>query len=332
MNVTVAVSSRIPSGVALGALGVLAWVTLSILTGGDAAHGDDESESPPGLVTSVVDSTLQSATDPVVAEVTQPAVSDAVVPIVQTVIAPVVHVSPPVGDLAAVASDTVTDVVVDPVTDQLSDSPVSHAIAPLVNTVADVPVVGELLDDTGATEAVIDLADAVDATTGRIAETLDTAVSPVTEALHPAPSPAAPDQSTPGQNAPAASPVGTEPVVLPIMDPSIEASPAPSTLTPHPYADRLLDEFREAGHGTSAPATMAGARPLSAPPGDGAHGPPGPPATSSSAAAGSSTGLSAGAHVESTERDALRAWKQTRTASDDDLPSSPPAGTDNSPD
>ncbi len=331
MNVTVAVSSRIPSGVALGALGVFAWVTLSILTGGDAAHANDEPESPPGLVASVVDSTLQAATDPVVAEVTQSAVSDVVVPAVQTVIAPVVHVAPPVDDLAAVASDTVTDVVIDPVTDQLSDSPVSHTIAPLVNTVADVPVVGELLDDTGVTDVVIDLAGAVDTTTGRIAQALDTAVSPVTEAMHPAPSPATPDQSTPGESAPTA-PVGTEPVVVPIMDPSIEASPAPSTLSPRTSVDRLLDELRDAIHVMPAPATMTGAGPLSAPPGDVTHGPPGSPASSSSAGVGSGGALSASAHVDSTARDALHAWKQTRTASDDDLPSSPPAGTDNSPD
>ena len=73
-----------------GGVGALAWAAITVLTGGSAAHADEESDpSLLGGVTTLVSETVSSVGDTVTA-VTKPVVTQVVKPVVTQVVAPVV--------------------------------------------------------------------------------------------------------------------------------------------------------------------------------------------------------------------------------------------------
>lgn len=342
MNVATAESRRIPHGVVWGAFGVLAWAAFSILTGGGSAHADDESVSPLGELAGVVSSTLDDTVAPVVepvvvevvtpvvqkvaAPVVKPVVQKVVTPVVEKVVTPVAQTVPVVDAIAPAVSDT-ADAVVDPVTDVLQESPLSQTTAPVLSAVADVPVVGKVLDDLGVTTGVTAIVDAVDATTGLLGDAVDNTVAPIVDDLDltsPTPigtlAPIAPVDSAPGN-----VPVGLDLLVAVVADEGVVPSRASSAFATDGLAfAAFYAATASADPGvddTSVPTTPAKA----------AHAPPASTAPTSSAGNGGGH-MGDGAQFRANRLEPLRAWTRMHEAPDDELPSSPVADTDVSPD
>ncbi|MFJ6428707.1 hypothetical protein [Microbacterium maritypicum] len=327
----------IPAAVFWGGIGVLAWATLTVLLAGGSAHADEQDGPLDGL-TSLASDTVSAVTAPVTPFVTQvvaPVVTQVVAPVQQavptvvaTVTAPIVNapvVGPAVAPVVHAATETATAVVT-PVADVLTGAPVSQITDPILDTVADIPVVGGLASDLGLISAVGDVVGVVDDTTALLGNVADQTVPPVLEALDPT-TPATPPTPEPGDGSgqitePAASTVtglvtertATTPPATPTTN-SAPGSPLSGSL---PAVDRTAP--RAVDHITPVP---------SGPPPGSPQGTTVP--ASSSAGSGGANGASP-ARLSDANSSPLRAGERTSGASDDELPSSPVADTDVSPD
>lgn len=344
-----AASRRLSTGVAWGAFGVLAWATLSILVGGNAAHAQEDDDGLLGDVASVLNSTASETTDlvgDVAAEVIAPVVTEVIAPTVQeTAPAAISTVTdtavslPVIGDVVtpivtpiAEAADKVVPSITTPVGDLLQDSPVASITDPVLDIVSDVPLVGDLLDDVGVMDAVGDVVGIVDSTADLLGTTVEAAVPPVLDAVHPpVPTPGLPgSQSAPEAEISTAAPIEIEPTIGAAVGEALISSAAPAAASAGPaLAQRTIDLPGTAftpiftnGDATGVPASPAKA----------AHAPPASPGPSSSSAGHGGGSASDGARLAGANADSLRAWKRTLGIPDDDLPSSPVSDTDTSPD
>lgn len=122
----------------------LAWAALTVLFGGGAAHAEEESEGPLGVLTSLDDGAFSSAVARVAPVLSQLVVEAAVAPMHQAAPAVVKSVTqtvaeaPVLGRITTPAVETVTDAltsVTAPVTDVLEGAPVSHITTRIVEVV-----------------------------------------------------------------------------------------------------------------------------------------------------------------------------------------------------
>ncbi|MFK3677418.1 hypothetical protein ACI2IP_06785 [Microbacterium sp. NPDC090218] len=322
----------IPAAVLWGAVGVLAWATLTVLLGGGSAHADDQDEGPLDGLTSLVGDTVSAVTapvTPVVTNVVAPVVTKVVAPVQQSVPAVVetvtqtVAATPVVGPATAPVVHAVTETaqeVVAPVTAALANSPVSQLTDPVLDAVAGIPVVGGLVTDLGVITAVDDVVGVVDDTTALLGDVANATVPPVLEALDPTtpdPEPGSGAVSEPAVPAPGA-------LTVAVTD-GTAVSPAFSTFSTSASelsgALSASDDSAPTGDDTT-PA------PAGTPPGS----PPGAPVPASSSAGSGGGAGAAHARLSDANSSPLRAGERTPGASDDVLPSSPVADTDVSPD
>ncbi|GGD67399.1 hypothetical protein GCM10007269_08130 [Microbacterium murale] len=347
MNVAVAASRRILSGIAWVAFGVLAWATFTVLIGGSAAHAEEEPETPLGTLTSLVGSTVEEA-----ASLATPLVTDVVTPVVETAVAPVVQQTAPqvvesavetvqstpvVGDAAQPVLDSVAPVMTDtvetvssPVTDVLQSAPVATITEPVLQTLSGVAggEVGELLTDLGVTGAVREVAGAVDRTSDLLGGTVEATVPPVLGSLNPPVTPDPPDapDTAPVSEAPDHAVDSDAPASVRVDDTVVRAASETSTSR---ISARLFEQLRAAA---SDPDIAEQDSAVPTRPHDAPQAPPAAPSGTSTAAGSSGGSHSDAARLDDSAADPLRAWKRTLGALDDALPSSPVADADVSPD
>lgn len=336
----------LPTVALWGGLGALAWAAITVLTGGSAAHADEESDpSLLGGVTSLVSDTVSSVGDtvtavtkPVVTQVVKPVVTEVVAPVVTQVVAPVQQIAPPVVDhvsetvtavpVAGPATAPVVEAVADtaqavvaPVTDLLKDAPVSQIVKPVQDAVAALPVVGRLVDDLGLTGLIDDVVGVADATTDVVGGVVDSTVPPVISALDPT-APDAPSSEPAGPAGPAVNDIAAVAVGAVSTERTFE--PLDQTTQGHlPASDGLVSAPAQAP-ATGAPASDDDPAP-SAPPF-------GAPAAPSSSAGSSGASSLSHARLSDVSIPAFRAVERTPGAPDDVLPTSLVADTDVSPD
>lgn len=352
----------LPAVALWGGVGAIAWATITILTGGSSASADDGSnDSLLDGVSSIVSETVSSVEDtvtsvtspivapvepvvtevvqPVVTQVVQPVVTEVVEPVVTHVVEPVQQVAPPVvehvaetiaqvpvvGPAASPIVDAATDTagaVITPVTDLLDGSPVAEIVAPVQDLIAELPIVGELVDDLGVPPVIDDVVGVIDATTPSVGTVVENTLPPVLEAITPARPGSSGSDPDPG-------PIGTAPLgtVSPLADEptrghfSTSASHQPVILSA----------------GSDLPPTVSvAASEVNEPAADLEESPSAPPAGAPSAptsSAGSSGASSfAPARLSDAGVSAFRTVERTCGASDDVLPTSLVADTDVSPD
>lgn len=324
---------RIPAVFLWGALAVLVWAALTALVGGGQARADDDDPKPldgvtslvGGVVTKVVDPVVEKAAD-VVTEVTAPVVAVAEKTVAKTAdtVATVPVVGKPAAHALGATSETVTTVT-ETVTTVTSNSPVSAIVRPVTDLVGDVPVVGSVLEDLGATDLLDESAGAVDGVVGNLTPVVDDTVPPVVDALDP---------QLPG---------GGHTII-----PGDEISPVSDHGASAPTPDAAADGARDAATrgAESAPAwampNWEQAVPSAAAyeaDGSDARDPGGPaslpalatsPASSSAGPGGSSSGVNAVLHQLPVHADG--AWTGAEISADSTLPPSPAGKTDVSPD
>ncbi|WP_231481875.1 MULTISPECIES: hypothetical protein [unclassified Microbacterium] len=325
----------VPAVVLWGAVGALAWATLTLFFGGGSAHADEQQDGPLDGLTSIVSETVSAVTapvTPVVTKVVAPVVTKVVAPVQQAVPAVVETVTntvaktPVVGPATAPVVHAVTetvDAVVEPVTEVLTDSPVAQITDPILDTVAGVPVVGGLVTDLGVVTAVRDVVGVVDDTTALLGDVTNGTVPPVLEALDPTnpdPTPGTGVVDPPVSPTTVAAVSATQVTSSPILGASVAASARASAVS-FSVADLVSHE--------SAPATEDTA---TAPAGAPSGSPPGTPVPASSSAGPGGGSSPAHARLSDVDPAPLRAGERTSGAADDVLPSSPVADTDVSPD
>ncbi|WP_156138930.1 hypothetical protein [Microbacterium mangrovi] len=177
----------------LGALGVFLWMLASLLFGGTAAHAETTASPGGGLlggvsgtvakVTGAVTQTTTGATGAVaqttksviqqtsaVADVASRAVQSstttvAKVPVVSAITTPVVHA---VQRTVATATTRVVQPVVAPVVHAVENGVAKPLVAPVVQLVTAVPVVGDIVKTTGIDTTLTGVAGAVDTTVGTV--------------------------------------------------------------------------------------------------------------------------------------------------------------------
>lgn len=180
---------------ALTGVGIaFAWVAVSVFFGlgsSDALANDDEGAGGLlGGVTSVVDETVSTTTDAVtsaVATVTEP-VAKVVETVQTTAPAPVAE---PVKDVVKVV-ETVAETVTAPVDEIVSNDVVSAVVTPVVDVVESVPVVGGIVEQTGAGDAVKDVAESTDKALGSVSDSTTEVVEVIDGTIDVPPLPTAP--------------------------------------------------------------------------------------------------------------------------------------------
>lgn len=302
----------------VGLFTAFAWILLSLILGlgsGDAHAEESDDDSLLGAVTSLVDTTASTVTD------TVSTVTGSVTRVVNTVVdvAPA-PVAQPVRDVVA-SVGSVVSTATRPVADVVSAGVVGSVARPVVDAVADVPVVGDLVSGLGLDDAVTDLGHTVDHTVGDLLVVVtDTGAG---LGLPPIAVP-----GLPGSPGGPSIPVGGHP--LPALDvvllsgvPHAGVPGAASALSAHPTA-------YETGAAATASATAASTA------SSGARGPLTPtgalcpPSTSSSGPGGAGSG--AWALVALGPLVALRAWVRRAGPEDEHAPAAPARSTDVSPD
>ncbi|WP_282846837.1 hypothetical protein [Microbacterium oxydans] len=325
----------ISAGVFWGGIGVLALTTLAVLFAGGSAHADEQEDGPLDGLTTLVSETVSTVTAPVAPVVTQvvaPVVTQVVAPVQQAAPAVVAAVTQPitkapvVGPAVAPVVNAVTetaDAVVAPVTDTLTDAPVSQITDPVLEAVSGIPVVGGLASDLGLISAVGDVVDVVDDTTALLGNVTNETVPPVLEAIDPT---NPPTTQEPGEvSSVIVEPAVVTDAVLPrehaAATPSDTSTSGSTAVAPPSTVSAAIESATTAlDHTTPVPA--------GSPPGDplGTAVP-----ASSSAGSGGGNGVSA-ARLSDANASPLRAGERISGASDDELPPSPVADTDVSPD
>ncbi|MBO0980147.1 hypothetical protein [Microbacterium sp. SD291] len=309
----------LPAAVVIGGLVALGWAAISILTGGGAAHADDRADSPLGDLTSVIGSTVTTATsvvEPIVPEVVAPVVVTVVAPVQQVVQQPlpVIGAGTDAGTEAPVPTapvvEDVTDAtrgVVTRVSDLLGDSPASQIVQPVTDAVESLPIVDRLLDELGVNSLLETVVGVVDDTTSIVGGVVENTVPPVLSV---------PDATVPDAPSPLAGPDS-----LALVAPATAAS-----------APRAVDASTR-----SAPPDATGSAPdaaAPAPAGERSSPPPagGAPAMPSSSAGPGGGSMISHARLSDVDLPALLAMERSPGASDDVLPTSLVADTDVSPD
>lgn len=319
---------RAPWALLWGALVILGWAVLSSLLGGGTAHAADAPDDAPSSLLSKLSSQVKATTTAVsdlIDDAVQPVAdkaTDAVQTVAETVTSPVekaVAVVPapvraPVTE-AVTASREVVTTAVEPVVAVVRDAPVARVLKPVTDAVAELPVVGEVIDSLGVPEFIERTGDTVD-------DVLDIADPVVAVVLPPAV-----DPGQPGSH------VGQPGAV------TDAASTAPEFAPTNAAADRdafPLSALVTGWHGITpdrdgVPVTPSVAArdesPASSPPG--APEDPASP-TTSAGPSGSSSGVPANADESSDLHP--DSWTANGTCSNTVLPPSPAGSTDVSPD
>ena len=330
MDVDVRASRRgVPAGVLWGALGVIAWAALTVVTGGGSAHADESDDGILDPLTSLVGDTVSSVTEPlapVVTQVVAPVVQTVVAPVQQTVpavAAPVVEAvtqAPVVGPVAAPAVATAAqtvEAVTAPVIDTLVDAPAAHITTPVVDAVAGVPVVGDLLGDLGVIDLVGTVIGAVDETVAVVGTVTDETVPAIVDALDPGTQGIV---TTPAAITPVSSTAASAHLAVAVRSSTRSESRATSS---HALAAPPIGEESSAVSASHRDPATAEA-PSDAPPAV-------PLAPASSASSGGGSGAAC-ARLGEVVALSLPSWGRTVGATDDDVPSSAVADTDVSPD
>lgn len=297
----------------VGVATAFAWIVLSLLVGlgsGQAQADDGDDDGLLGAVTSVVDKAASTATDTVAK------VAGGVEKTVKTVVAVAPEpVQQPVREAVKNVGSVVTKAT-EPVAEVVSGGAVTRVVEPVVDAVADVPVVGDVVAGIGLDDALTDVAGTVDDTlagvAGAVDDTADLGLTPT------APVPALPP--LPG----ASTPVEGHP--LPALDVVLPAAPAVSAAWGAASALRPLVAY-EPRSATAMPASAASIDlrgPLT--PAGGLC----PPSAVSSGPGGAGSG--AWALVALGPLVALRAWVRRAGPEDDHAPPAPAGNTDVSPD
>lgn len=320
----------IPAVVIWGGFCALAWAAFTILVGGGSAHADEQSDGPLDGLTTLVEGAVSSVATPVVSQVVAPVVTHVATPVVQAVAAPVQQAAPAVvatvtqtvAQVPVVGPTTISVVgsvsqaaegIVDPITDLLTDAPVAQVTDPILDAVTGLPILGGLIDDLGARDLVDAVVGVVDDTTGLIGGVTDETVPPLLGGLEPV------QPGTSGSNEPEVSSAPT-PVLARTASASSAFAPIPA-LSTRPVAP---------AHTPSVVIDERGALGASSDPPSGA--PPGAPVSPISFAGPGGGSHSAHARLSEAGASPLRAWERAVGASDDALPASAVADTDNSPD
>jgi hypothetical protein len=327
----------VPAIVFWGAVGAFAWATLTLFFGGGSAHADEQQDGPLDGLTSLVSETVSAVTAPVA-----PVVTQVVAPVVTKVVAPVQQAVPPVvekvtqsvaatpvvGPATAPVVHTVTetvDAVVAPVSEVLTESPVSQITDPILDTVAEIPAVGELVTDLGLVTAVRDVVGVVDDTTALLGDVTNTTVPPVLEALDPT----TPD---PGAGPGAVTDPPAAPIPGAIVTATAPASVSPALSARHEAVSTPASATLPAGSASGSESARSAQDTATAPNGTPSGSPPGAPAPASSSAGPGGGSSPAHARLSDVDPSPLRAGERTSGAPDDVLPTSPVADTDVSPD
>ncbi|UYO97102.1 hypothetical protein OED01_16105 [Microbacterium sp. M28] len=290
----------------------------------------------------VVKPVVTQVVAPVVTDVVKPVVTDVVQPVVPAATAPVTATVPPalesatdtvadapvVGDVAAPVLETVSDAVADvsgPIIGLFDDEPVSRIVDPLVDTITGLPIVGDIIVDSGVGSVVDSTTAIVDETTATIGNALDGSAQGVVDGLDPT-TPAGPG-TRPGLPT-VAGPDSALALFAPV------AGVAAPMLTSHAPSDGARSVASEQLSALAAP--TAGAHAVASggsdgvPASDSPISPQGSTPTSSAGHGGGSP--TDGARVSDASDGPHRAWMLTTADPDDDVPSSPVADTDVSPD
>lgn len=329
----------ISAGVFWGGIGVLALTTLAVLFAGGSAHADEQEDGPLDGLTTLVSETVSTVTTPVAPVVTQvvaPVVTQVVAPVQQAVPAVVAAVTQPVtsapvvGPAVAPVVNAVTETaaaVVAPVTDTLTGAPVSQITDPVLEAVSGIPVVGGLASDLGLISAVGDVVGVVDDTTALLGNVTNGTVPPVLEAIDPTNPPTAQE---PTQEPGEVSGVIVEHAVVTdaVLATEHAAAAQSGTATSGSTAVSPPSTVRSAIESTTAALDHTTPVPAGSPPG-GPLGTAVPASSSAGSGGGSGTSL---ARLSDANASPLRAGERTSGASDDEVPSSPVADTDVSPD
>ncbi|KJQ52637.1 hypothetical protein [Microbacterium sp. SA39] len=328
----------VPAVVIWGGFGALAWAALTVLTGGGSAYAD-EANGPLDGLTSTVEETVTAVAAPVVNQVVAPVVTQVAAPVVQAVTAPVQQAAPPV--VAAVAKPVTQAVAQVPVaapvvqavaptvqavvetgTDLLIDSPASHVVDPIMDAVTGLPIVGEVVEDLGTRDLVDSVVDVVDDVTGVIGGVVDATVPPIVDGIDPA----LPDPALPGTVLPVAGGSSDPGSSSSLTQLSATASGSSVYATVPALATQPVAP-------ASIPTVVIGERGAPGASSDAPSGaPPGAPVSPTSSAGPGGGASSAFARLGDVGVDPLRAWDRVTGPSDDALPGSPVADTDNSPD
>lgn len=324
---------RIPAVFVWGALAVLAWAAFTALVGGGDARADDDTDKPLSGVSSLLTGVVSEVADPlvegvveVVTETTAPVVNatEKVVEKTVEVVAKVPVVGKPASDALGTTGQAVSTVV-ETVGDVAADSPVSSVVKPVTDIVREVPVVGTVLDDLGATDLLDDSAGAVDGVVDSLTPVVDRTVPPVIEALDPQhpndDATTAPDGATPTPAAPGPDASATDPQAMV----RAAADPAPVAVA---FAMKPTFVASVGVVASSATQTRSDADEPTSP----ATGPPlaMAPASSSAGPGGSAGGMNAALHHLHVHADG--AWAAAGHPADSALPPSPVGSTDVSPD
>lgn len=321
----------VPAAAAWGGVGVLAWAALSVLFGGGSAQASEKDDAPLGGLTSLVSETVSSVTapvTPVVEKVVAPVVAEVVAPVQRAVPATVSAVTQPVEHAPVVAPvvKTVTETaprVVAPVTQIVTSSPASKVTAPVLDTVAELPVAGELLTDLGVIATVDTVVDTVDGTAGLIGGLVHDVVPPTIGALTPT-NPTLPSDEIPGGEE------GQEVVtaIAAVQHPSARSE---ATRTPDLALHSVDRSFSAAA---APPVTSAASSENRRHTGASGHLPgfPEAPAPASSVAGSGGSSCSPPARVHDAHGSRSLEGSTASPHSDEDLPPYPVADTDVSPD
>ena len=352
----------LPAVALWGGVGAIAWAAITILTGGSSASADDGSnDSLLDRVSSIMSETVSSVEDtvtsvtspvvapvepvvtevvqPVVTQVVQPVVTEVVEPVVTHVVEPVQQVAPPVvehvaetiaqvpvvGPATSPIVDAATDTagaVITPVTDLLDGSPVAEIVAPVQDLIAELPIVGDLVDDLGVPPVIDDVVGVIDATTPSVGTVVENTLPPVLEAITPARPGSSGSDPDPG-------PIGTAPLGT--------VSPLADEPTRGHFSTSAVRQPVIPSAGSDLPPTVSvAASEVNEPAADVEESPSAPPAGAPSAptsSAGSSGASSfTPARLSDAGVSAFRTVERTSGASDDVLPTSLVADTDVSPD
>jgi len=291
-----------------------------------------------GVVGTVVSPTLEHVTE-TVAPVTQVVTDVAPAPVAEVVTTTTETVSNTVSEVVDTADSTVgstVDTVGDVVTDVAGSGVVGKVVAPVVDTVQTVPVVGDMVSSIGLGDLLSGVTDAVDAALPVIVGTLPP-ISPVIPTIPGVPTVPGSDITTPiidivpAEIFSAAAASDATAVVTGILSTDPSLVPSSSRTAPSSGAATV---FSATSTGEVS-AAVAGAQ--SAP--SGPQGSDEPLATfgastgtSSSASGNSGSGGVGAATAGNATLFSAALLLDRRTVVDDDLPGTPVFGTDVSPD
>ncbi|MFB7891993.1 hypothetical protein ACFC1I_07335 [Microbacterium sp. NPDC056044] len=311
----------------IGAATAFAWLVVSLVLGLGLgqAHADESDDGgllggALGSATSLVDRTASTVTSTVSTVTT--GVTDAVNTVVDATPAPVQQ---PVSEVVQTVGTVVTTVT-EPVSEVVSGGVVSSIAEPVVDLVAEVPIVGGIVSSTGLDDAVTDLGGTVDETLGGVVGAVDetgatVGLPPTTSPVLPAlPAiPQLPDLLGSSADSPA-------PTAIVVLTARTDAAATLFSTTARAFGHGAAASVSEAATGAvvvvSSAAFVAG----------GLLGSAGGVCLSFSSAGPGGAGLGAWALAALLPLAAHRAWVRRAGPEDEHAPPAPAGSTDVSPD